>query len=204
MKVMKMEKDYLSILLKIHSIAKIGLLFSKDPYALENYEEIREITKEAIEDFTNVSFSRPSYFERDIYPTPNLSVRTFIFNEKHELLMVQEANSKEWSLPGGWVDLYDSPATAAKKECLQEAGAEVEILRLVGIKDLTPYSSSKKSEFVIVFEGRLVDFVQEHCHETLDVRYFSLDALPPLSKKMYQKTMEEFLKAIEEQKTIFD
>ena len=71
---MKMEKnkDYLQILLKIHSIARIGLLFSKDPYALENYEEIRKTTLEAIEDFTNVQIERPLYFNRDIYPTQNL------------------------------------------------------------------------------------------------------------------------------------
>lgn len=78
-----MEKDYLQILMKIHSIAKIGLIFSKDPYALENYEEIQNITRDAIENFLDVKIERPSYFERNIYPTPNLSVRTFIFNEKH-------------------------------------------------------------------------------------------------------------------------
>lgn len=199
-----MEKDYLQILMKIHSIAKIGLIFSKDPYALENYEEIQNITKDAIENFLDVKIERPSYFERNIYPTPNLSVRTFIFNEKHELLMVKEANSGLWSLPGGWLDLYDSPKTGAKKECLQEAGAEVDITRLVGIMDLSPYSSSKMSEYVIVFEGKVVRFLPEHCHETTDVQFFPLDQIPPLSRKMYQHTMERFLKAIEEKQTIFD
>ena len=199
-----MEKDYLKILLKIHSIAKIGLTFSKDPYALENYEEIQDITKDAIEDFLQLKMDRPSYFERNIYPTPNLSVRTFIFNEKHELLMVKEANSGLWSLPGGWIDLYDSPATGAKKECLQEARAIVDITRLVGISDLSSFSSSKMSEFVIVFEGKVVRFLPEHSHETTDVGFFPLDQLPPLSKKLYQHTMERFLKAIEEQQTIFD
>ena len=201
---MEKNRDYLQILLKIHSIARIGLLFSKDPYALENYEEIRKTTLEAIEDFTNVQIERPLYFNRDIYPTPNLSVRTIIFNENNELLMVQEAKNGLWSLPGGWIDLYDTPSEGAKKECLQEAGADIEIIRLLGIKDVSKYSSSKLSEFVIVFEGRLISFKQEHCHETSDVKFFPLDNLPPLSNKLYKEVMERFLKARENKETIFD
>lgn len=201
---MENKNDYLQILLKIHSISRIGLLYSKDPYALENYEEIRKITMSAIENFNNLSLERPLYFERDIYPTPNLSTRTIIFNEKHELLMVQEAKNGLWSLPGGWIDLYDSPSEGAKKECLQEAGAEVEIINLLGIKDVSQYSSSKLSEFVIVFEGRLKSFVQEHCHETSDVRFFPLDKLPPLSNKLYKEVMDAFLTALEKKETIFD
>ncbi len=201
---MKSKENYLQILLKIHSISRIGLLYSKDPYALENYEEIRKTTMEAIENFTNMSFERPLYFERNIYPTPNLSVRTIIFNEKHELLMVQEAKNGLWSLPGGWIDLYDTPSEGAKKECLQEAGADVEIVRLLGIKDVSEYSSSKLSEFVIVFEGRLISFVQEHCHETSDVGFFPVDKLPPLSNKLYKEVMDAFLTAVKNKDTIFD
>ena len=118
--------------------------------------------------------------------------------------MVQEAKNGLWSLPGGWIDLYDTPSEGAKKECLQEAGADVEIIRLLGIKDVSKYSSSKLSEFVIVFEGRLISFMQEHCHETSDVKFFSLDNLPPLSNKLYEEVMERFLKARENKETIFD
>ncbi len=200
----KLKDDYFAILMKIHSIAKIGLLYSHDPYALENYEEIQQLTKDALESFLNLDFKRPSFFSRDVYPTPNLSVRTFIFNEQNEILLVQESDSGKWSLPGGWIDLYDSPSTAAKKECLQEAGAVVDIMRLVGIADLTAINGSKSSEFVIVFEGRLLSLKNEHCHETTDVRFFPLSQLPAFSNKMYKKTMERFLKAIEDHVTIFD
>ncbi len=200
----KLNDNYLAILMKIHSIAKIGLKYSHDPYALENYEEIQQLTKDAIENFMDISFDRPSYFERSVYPTPNLSVRTFVFNEKHELLLVQEADSGLWSLPGGWIDLYDSPSFGAKKECLQEAGADIDIIRLLGIADLTEINGSKSSEFVIVFEGRLLSIKSEHCHETLQAQFFPLSKLPPFSKKLYQPTMERFLKAIEDNTTIFD
>lgn len=201
-----MEKynEYFKILMKIHSIAKIGLLYSKDPYAIENYQEINAITKQALSSFTTISFDRPNYFARDVYPTPNLSSRTFILNEKGEILMVKEAKTGQWSFPGGWVDLYDTPSESARKECWQEAGAEVEITRFIGILDHTAQTSSKMSEFVILFEGRVIGSLHAHTHETTDVQYFPLDALPVLSTKLSENEMKRIIQAIQNKATIFD
>ena len=72
--------SYYEFLLKIQSIAKIGLLFSKDPYAIENYETLQELSHQMIDTYTGIPLNRPNVFVRDIYPTPNVSVRTFVFN----------------------------------------------------------------------------------------------------------------------------
>ena len=74
-------KQIYDYILKIQSIAKIGLVHSKDPYALTNYQQINDLSTQFLEDFLEVKFDRPNYFERDIYPTPNVSVRTIILNE---------------------------------------------------------------------------------------------------------------------------
>lgn len=201
---MEKNSDYFKILMKLHSIAKIGLLYSKDPYAIENYQEINDITKQAISSFSSVSIDRPNYFARDVYPTPNLSTRTFLFNEKGEVLMVKEAKTGEWSFPGGWVDLYDTPSESARKECMQEAGADIEIHRLVGILDHSAYTSSKMSEFVILFEGRVIGSLHSHTHETTNVQYFPLDSLPVLSTKLSESEMKRIIQAIQKRETIFD
>ena len=153
------SKHFYDFLLKVQSIAKIGLVYSKDPYAITNYQEINDLTTKYLEDFMNVKFDRPNYFERDIYPTPNVSVRTLIFNEdRTKILLVREASLHAYSLPGGWADLYDSPSRTAKNECLQEAGAEIEIVRLVGITDRTPFKQKTSiPEYVVIFEGKIKD-----------------------------------------------
>ena len=158
------SKNFYDFLLKIQSIAKIGLKFSKDPYALSNYQEINDLSTKFLEDFQNVNFERNNYFERDIYPTPNVSVRTIIFSEdRKKILMVREASSHEYSLPGGWADLYDSPSKTAKNECLQEAGAEIEIVRLVGITERTPFKNpTSVPEYVVIFEGKIDVLHKEH------------------------------------------
>ena len=199
-------QEFYDFVVKVHSIAKIGLTFSKDPYAIDNYKELNELSKEMLEKFCDVKFDRPSMFERDIYPTPSISSRTIITNDKSEILLVREANSGLWSMPGGWADLYDSPSQAAFNEVSQEAGIEPKIVRLVALLERTPFKSSKNvPEYVTVFEGS-IDHKKfhEHCHETTDVKFFPMDQLPEMSRKMSKDELDRIFEAYRNGTTIFD
>ena len=200
------SKYFYDFLLKIQSIAKIGLVYSKDPYALTNYKEINDLSTKYLEDFENIKFDRPNYFERDIYPTPNVSVRTVIFNEdRTKVLLVREASLHAYSLPGGWADLYDSPSKTAINECLQEAGAEIEVVRLVGIADRTPFKKPASiPEYVVIFEGKIKELHKEHEYETDDVNFFEIDNLPEISKKTSKEELLRFIKCAKSGETFFD
>lgn len=200
------SKQIYDYIIKIQSIAKIGLVHSKDPYALTNYQEINDLSLKMLEEFLEVKFDRPNYFLRDIYPTPNVSVRTIIFNEdKSKVLLVREANSQTYSLPGGWADLYDTPSETAKNESYQEAGADIEVVRLVGVLSRTPFKHDCNiPNYVVVFEGKLVAPLHEHEYETDDVNWFSLDCLPILSKKLSSSEVKRMIEAAKDNKTIFD
>lgn len=200
------SKQIYDFLLKIQSISKIGLVYSKDPYALTNYKEINDLSTKFLEEFLEVKFDRPNYFQRDIYPTPNVSVRTVIFNsDKTKVLMVREATLQAYSLPGGWADLYDAPSDVSKNECLQEAGAEIEIIRLVGITNRTPFKSPTSiPEYVVIFEAKLKELHKEHEYETDDVNFFDIDNLPPISKKTSKGELLRFIEAAKNGETIFD
>lgn len=200
------SKYFYDFLVKIQSIAKIGLIYSKDPYAITNYTEINDLSTKMLEEFQDVKFDRNNFFERDVYPTPNVSVRTIIFNEdRTEILMVREAVSQEYSLPGGWADLYDTPSKAAKNECLQEAGAEVEMVRLVGITDRTPFKrNASVPEYVVIFEGKITKMHKDHEYETDDVQFFRIDNLPTISRKTSKEELMRFIEAARSGETIFD
>lgn len=199
-------KEFYDFVVKVHSIAKIGLTFSKDPYAIDNYKELNELSREMLEKFNEVKFDRPSMFSRDIYPTPSISSRTLIVNEKDEVLCVREANTGLWSFPGGWADLYDSPSKAAFNEVSQEAGVEPEITRLIALLERTPHKSNQNvPEYVMVFEGRIDGKkFHEHCHETTDVKFFPLNQLPEMSKKLSKEEIDRAIKAYRDGTTIFD
>ena len=202
---MKYEEFY-DFVVKVHSIAKIGLTFSKDPYALENYKELQNISKEMIEKFMDVKFDRPSMFTRDIYPTPSVSVRAVILNEtRDKVLMVRESNSGTYSFPGGWADLYDSAGQTAINESSQEAGADIEIIRLVGVLNRTPFKSGVHvPEYLVVFEAKVKGSLHEHEYETDDVNWFNLDELPPMSRKVAKQEIDRIIDAVKTNKTIFD
>ena len=78
------SKQIYDYIIKIQAIAKIGLVYSKDPYAITNYQEINDISKKFLEEFQDVKIVRPNFFEKDIYPTPNVSVRTVILNKARD------------------------------------------------------------------------------------------------------------------------
>lgn len=200
------SKQIYDYLIKIQSIAKTGLVYSKDPYALSNYQEINDLTMKFLEEFLELKFDRPNYFTKDTYPTPAISVRTVIFSKnKDKVLMVREVNSHTYSLPGGWADLYDSPSETAKHESLQEAGATINVVRLVGILSRTPFISQQSiPQYVAVFEGELLSELGEHEYETDDVNFFPIDELPPLSRKCSKEEIVRMINAAKNGETIFD
>ena len=200
------SKELYDYILKIQSIAKIGLVFSKDPYALTNYQQINDLTMEMLEKLMEIEFHRPNYFSRDIYPTPSVSVRAVIVNEdKSKILFVREANSGTYSFPGGWADLYDSAGQTAINESSQEAGADIELVRLVGVLNRTPFKANVNSpEYLVVFEAKLKGQLHEHEYETDDVEWFPIDQIPPLSRKVMKKEIDRIIDAIKTGKTIFD
>ena len=202
---MKYEEFY-DFVVKVHSIAKIGLTYSKDPYAIDNYEELNRISKEMLEKFMDVKFDKPSMFTKEVYPTPNISVRTLIGNNKNQILLVREANTGFWSFPGGWAELYDSPKEAAYNEVVQETGVKPEITRLIGVIDRLPHKSNKNvPEYVIIFEGKVSDNdYSKHCHEITEVQFFDIDNLPEMSKKLTKDELDMIFDAYKNNKVIFD
>jgi len=200
------SKELYDLLIKIQCIAKIGLVHSTDPYAITNYNEINDLTKKYLEDLTEVKIDRPNFFERDIYPTPSISARVVIFNkDRNKILLVREANSQTYSMPGGWCDLYDSPAQTAINEARQEAGADIKVERLVGILNRTPFKSNITiPEYVVIFEGSVIGDLHEHEYETDDVGWFDLEKLPTISRKISIEEMTRMVDAAKNNKTIFD
>jgi 8-oxo-dGTP diphosphatase len=185
------NQSFYEFIMKVHSISKIGLTYSKDPYALENYLELSELSSKMLKNFSNVDFKRPQYFSKDLYPTPNVSVRMIILDDQQQVLLVKEKVDGGYTLPGGWADLFESPVEAIRKECLQEAGATVDVEKLSGVYHFDFHQhGSPQSQYVLVFKGRLTKPLQPFGHEIIDVGFFPIDQLPKkLSFKIDRKDL---------------
>jgi 8-oxo-dGTP diphosphatase len=178
--------------IKVLGIAKIGKKFSKDPYALENYEELYTIGQEMASTMMPPQ-EACTIFERDVYPTPNLSVRVMITDQDNRVLFVRERQDGLWSIPGGWVDLFQSVQDAAVAEALQEAGVVVSIDRVLAMYQREKHKDypTLLSETCIYFHAKILSGVPQPGFETLDTLWVNIDeGLPPLSRK---NSLEEIM-----------
>lgn len=195
-------QEFYNYIIKMLSLAKIGLVFSKDPYAISNYEQIQSISMRMLENFEHVKIDRHNYFQRNIYPTPNVSLRVAVFNKENEILFVREVIDHGYSLPGGWCDLYDSPLDTARNECMQEAGIRIKNITFKGIFNRTPFKQINEKferatvpEYLILLKAEIDGKFQEHEYETDDVKFFKKEALP--EKFSNKISFDEWNKLIE-------
>jgi len=181
-------------LAKVLAISRIGLKFSKDPFALENYEELHGLAVNQLKALHETPDESLPY-QRDIYPTPNISVRVLVFNEKKELLLGQERSDGAFAVPGGWCDVFESASENARKEVLQETGLTVQIDQLLCLLQRERYReyASMISEYVVYFSATVLSGELKVNHEILSLGFFPIDQLPPLSRKMTEKELRTAL-----------
>lgn len=180
---------------KILAFSKTGIKYSQDPYALENYNELLELATLQITEEKLIGES-VTLFPKDAYPTPNISVRIILFNEKGQLLMVQEAQDNKFAPPGGWCDVFESPKENALKEVKQETGLDCTIDRLLGIymRDNYKVRPSMVSEYCMYFQATITGGELKHNHELVGIGFYDLDNLPVLSGKTSEFELKTSLK----------
>ena len=178
---------------KVMSVSRIGLKYSKDPYALDNYEQLEKLSIEMVNHISLEPVTKNLY-ERDVYPTPNNSVRILIINENNEVLMVREQDDGRWSVPGGWCDVFLSAKENAIKEVREEAGVDVEIDALLGVFQREKYKDypSLVSEYVHYFSAHMLGGDMIPNFEISETAFFPINDLPELSRK---NTIEELRRA---------
>jgi len=177
--------DILNEIKQIQSLTEIGIHYSKNNFDLLRYQEISKLCLSVLSRITGLPDSELSQaiLEMDGYKTPKVDVRSVVFNENHEILMVREKVDDCWSLPGGWADIGYTPSEVAVKETREEAGAEVEPVRLLGVLDKRCHDHPADIYYIykIFIECRFISWVGSDQMETSDYGFFSRDNLPPLS-----------------------
>lgn len=189
-----MDDQVLEFIKKVQSIAQIGLSFSTDPYAVDNYKELKEISVKMLHDYTSLPLNTCDLYKDFIYPTPQPAVRSMVIKDD-QLLLVKEKDSGLWSLPGGWCDIDCSPKETAIKETFEESGYVIDCTKLLAVFDRRNYiKRSLYDVYCLYFLGNVVAGEQKCNHETEDIGWFNISSLPTLSRK---NSIEEIQKAYE-------
>jgi ADP-ribose pyrophosphatase YjhB (NUDIX family) len=118
---------------RLQAIAQTGVAYGEPtPYDRERYEAVRRIASEMLMPNGDVEDLATTFRNEVGHATPKLDVRGVVFRDD-EILLVRE--NGEWSLPGGWVDVGESPSEAAEREVLEESGYPTRAVKLLGLQD---------------------------------------------------------------------
>lgn len=176
--------DILDYIKRVRAIAQNGLTYCENPYDIERYEELKELSFSMLNILTDAPIEKIKNFFTDEkgYQTPKVDVRAVVM-KNDKILLVKEKIDGKWSLPGGWCDIGFSPSQMAKKEIWEEAGYEVSVEKLLALYDKECHGHPKDIYHIykLFFKCSIIGGDGLGGMETSDVGYFSINDLPPLS-----------------------
>ncbi len=197
-----MEPKWLDYVRKLAAIAQSGLAYCDNKYDIERYEKIREIAAEMAAEYSDGDPEKIRHLmlNENGYATPKVDARGVVFKDGGILLVRELMDGGKWTIPGGWVDVGESPREAVEREVLEESGYEVEAKKLLAVFDKRKHNHPPDLTHIyklfILCElrgGRPSDSI-----ETAGAAFFKEDEIPELSvgrTNEYQiKRMFEHLK----------
>ncbi|MEM9952168.1 MAG: NUDIX hydrolase N-terminal domain-containing protein [Chloroflexota bacterium] len=180
---------------RLQSIAQAGFTYNHDAYDQERYQQVQAIASEIASEHTSIDTTLITtlYQHEKGYATPKIDVRGVVFNEKGELLLVKEASTQKWTLPGGWADVWDTPSQAVEREIVEESGYVTKTIKLLAVYDRDT-QGHPAYEFAVWKHYFLCDLIGGQAQtsvETSAIGWFAEDALPEIDTG---RTLEKNLK----------
>ena len=168
---------------RLQAIAQTGLAYG-DPteYDRNRYEQVRRVAAEMVAGNGNADEIEDRFGLEVGHATPKLDVRGAVFRDD-AVLLVREVRDGKWTLPGGWVDVGESPSEAVVREVREESGYETRALKLLALYDRDKHPTTPHPWHIwkACFLCELVDGVQhEPDAEIAEARFFAKTELPEL------------------------
>ncbi len=132
--------------------------------------------------------------------TPFVGCDVFITNDAGHVPLIRRHDDGLWATPGGCQDLGETPAECACRECLEETGFTIRLVKLLGAFSSARYEYVhypwKDNEFThLLFQAEITGGQPCPSDETTEVAFFAPDALPPLSDG-HQSRLEHAFRAV--------
>ena len=125
------------------------------------------------------------------YPRPALTVDALVFSSEGKVLLIQRKNPPFqglWALPGGFVDMDETPEQAVVRELKEETG-----LTGISFKQFHTYGALDRDPrhrtISIVFVGKIIksiDYKPLGSDDATAAEWFNLDQLPELAFDHHQ------------------
>lgn len=200
-----MSNELLKNYRRVLALAEAGLYYGQDAFDKERYQELKSIALELINNVCDEPIETLGRLltKEDGYPTPKIDVRAYIKHER-KILLVEDTNTKEWSLPGGYAEIGLSPSDNISKEVLEETGMNVRVNKLLAVFDTNKREDIPQlfQYYKLVFDCEIISGSFQKNLETSHIGFFNLENLPILSQK--RTTKEQLMILADRHSAYFD
>lgn len=133
--------------------------------------------------------------ERILYENPVPATAAVVFENDGAVLLVKrnvEPKKGQWCLPGGFIEVDETPEAGCLRELKEETNLSGRIDRLLGV-----YVSDSVIYKAVLIVGYLVRDAEgrvEAGDDSDEARFFTLAEMPPLAFASHRKVLEQALK----------
>ncbi|HSL29190.1 MAG TPA: NUDIX hydrolase [Anaerolineales bacterium] len=116
-----------------------------------------------------------------------------LIEQEGRVLLVRRSNEPFrglWTLPAGFINGGEDPAEAAARECFEETGLNVRVMRVLDI--ISGREHPRGADFIIVYQATVVGGELKPDDDADAVEWFAREDLPPLAFRATQKVLESF------------
>lgn len=171
---------------RLQAIAQNGLTYTENPYDIDRYRQIQQITAEMMAAYTDSDPDKVLNFFRHEqgYATPKVDARGAVFQDG-KILLVKERSDGGWTLPGGWVDVGEPPSLAIEREVFEESGFQTRATKLLALYDRDhprhAHPPLPVQIYKLFFRCEIIGGSATLSIETAAVDFFAPDEIPELS-----------------------
>ena len=179
-----MDLHWLDWTKRLQAIAQTGLTYTDDVYDTERYEQLRSIVAEIVASYSDADLQHVNGLlaKESGHATPKVAVLGVVFRDDR-VLLVRQREEGQWSLPGGWADVGESPGEAVVREIREESGYRTRASKLIAAYDRDRHGHTPLPFYVykLLFLCDIIGGEAATSAETDAVDFFAETELPELS-----------------------
>jgi ADP-ribose pyrophosphatase YjhB (NUDIX family) len=168
---------------RLRDISAQGLRFADNNYDQSHYRTVQDIAMEMYalasgETLDELEPLRDTLFARH---TPLTAGDAAVIDPAGRILLMQRTDDAKWAMPGGGLDVGETPAAGVVREAFEETGVHCRAVALVGVYDSQLWGFISRHHFyAFTFLCCPIGNIPSHFQsdETLDTGWFAEDALP--------------------------
>lgn len=170
---------------KLRDISAMGLLFAKNAHDENAFRAVQMIAMEMLalatgEPLAQIEPLRSTVFSR---PTPLAVGDAAVIDDEGRILLIRRADNGKWAMPGGALEVGETPAAGVVREALEETGVQCRPVTLVGVFDSRLCGTKSSHQlYMFVFLCKPLDCPEiaepSHAIEVTDKGWFAENELP--------------------------